>query len=58
MSSDAEGHALKQFRRKYSNPNRSPTGKGTAKYRALKLTCQACPSKPKCCPNRRQIDHP
>ena len=27
------------------------TGKGTARYRALKLTCQACPSKAKCCPN-------
>ena len=22
-----------------------------AKYQALKHTCQACPSKPKCCPN-------
>ncbi len=46
-----EGHALKQFRRNYSDPNRGPTGKGTARYRALKLTCQACPSKAKCCPN-------
>jgi len=46
-----EGEALKQFRRNYSDPNRGPTGKGAAKYRALKLTCQSCPSKPKCCPN-------
>jgi len=46
-----EGHALKQFRRNYSDPNRGPTGKGTAKYRALKPICQVCPSKPKCCPN-------
>ncbi|WP_298935948.1 transposase, partial [uncultured Ruegeria sp.] len=46
-----EGHALKQFRRNYSDPNRGPSGKGTARYRALKLTCQACPSKAKCCPN-------
>ena len=46
-----EGHALKQFRRNYSDPNRGPTGKGVAKYRALKLTCQVCPSKSKCCPN-------
>ena len=46
-----EGEALKQFRRNYSDPNRGPTGKGVAKYQALKLTCQACPSKPKCCPN-------
>ncbi len=37
-----EGQALKQFRRNYSDPNRGPTGKGRAKYRALKLTCQAC----------------
>ena len=46
-----EGEALKQFRRNYSDPNRGPTGKGVAKYQALKLTCQACPSKQKCCPN-------
>jgi transposase len=46
-----EGQTLKQFRRNYSDPNRGPTGKGVAKYRALKLTCQACPSKPRCCPN-------
>ena len=46
-----EGHALKQFRRNYSDPNRGPTGKGVAKYRALKLTCQVCPTKSKCCPN-------
>ncbi|WP_227287172.1 IS1182 family transposase [Boseongicola sp. H5] len=46
-----EGHALKQFRRNYSDPNRGPTGKGTARYRALKDVCQACPSKAKCCPN-------
>jgi transposase len=46
-----EGHALKQFRRNYSDPNRGPTGRGVARYRALKLICQACPSKAKCCPN-------
>lgn len=46
-----EGEALKQFRRNYSDPNRRPTGKGVAKYQALKHTCQACPSKAKCCPN-------
>ena len=46
-----EGEALKQFRRNYSDPNRGPNGKGVAKYQALKRTCQACPSKPKCCPN-------
>ncbi|WP_439144192.1 IS1182 family transposase [Planktotalea sp.] len=46
-----EGQSLKQFRRNYSDPNRGPDGKGVAKYRALKLTCQTCPSKAKCCPN-------
>ena len=46
-----EGHELKQFRRNYSDPNRGPTGKGTARYRALKEVCQVCPSKAMCCPN-------
>jgi hypothetical protein len=46
-----EEHELKRFRRNYSDPNRRPTGKGVAKYRALKLTCQSCPSKARCCPN-------
>jgi len=45
-----EGQPLKQFRRNYSDSNRGPTGKGVAKYQALKHTCQACPSKMKCCP--------
>ena len=45
-----EGQPLKQFRRKYSDPNRGPSGKGVAKYQALKHTCQACPSKMQCCP--------
>jgi hypothetical protein len=45
-----EGEPLKQFRRNYSDPNRKPTGKGVAKYQALKHTCQACPSKMRCCP--------
>jgi transposase len=46
-----EGEPLKQFRRNYSDPNRGPSGKGVAKYQALKHTCQACPSKMQCCPN-------
>ncbi len=45
------GHALEQFRRNYSDPNRGPTCKGTARYHAFKQVCQACPSKAKCCPN-------
>ncbi len=51
-----EGHALKQFRRNYSDPSRAPTGKGEARYRALRLICQACPSKAKCCPNADMIE--
>lgn len=45
-----EGHALKQFRRNYSDPNRGQETEGRKKYRALKATCQACPSKEICCP--------
>jgi len=45
-----EGESLKQFRRNYSDPNRGPSGKGVAKYQALKHTCQACSSKMTCCP--------
>jgi hypothetical protein len=45
-----EGEPLKQFRRNYSDPNRGPSGKGVAKYMALKPTCQGCPSKMRCCP--------
>ncbi len=46
-----EGQDLKQFRRNYSDPDRGPTDKGAARYRAIKEVCQACLSKSKCCPN-------
>ena len=45
-----EGQPLKQFHRNYSDPDRQDTGKGVAKYQALKHVCQACLSKMKCCP--------
>jgi transposase len=45
-----EGHALKQFRRNYSDPNRGKDITGRRKYRALKSDCDACPSKQLCCP--------
>ncbi|WP_460272824.1 IS1182 family transposase [Celeribacter sp. ULVN23_4] len=45
-----EGQALKQFRRNYSDPNRGKATGGRKKYRALKATCQTCPSKDICCP--------
>ncbi|WIV49774.1 IS1182 family transposase [Marivivens sp. LCG002] len=45
-----EGQALKQYRRNYSDPNRGQDTGGRKKYRALKATCQTCPSKDICCP--------
>lgn len=45
-----EGHALKQFRRNYSDPNRGKDITGRRKYRALKSDCDVCPSKHLCCP--------
>lgn len=45
-----EGHGLKQFRRNYSDPTRGQDTGGRKKYRALKATCQVCPSKEICCP--------
>lgn len=46
----SEGHALKQFRRNYSDPNRGKDISGRRKFRALKSDCDACPSKHLCCP--------
>lgn len=45
-----EGHVLTQYRRNYSNPNRGQDTGRRKKYRALKATCQAGPSKEICCP--------
>ena len=46
-----EGNELLQSRRNYSDPSRGKPKEGRRKYRALKLDCQACPSKPRCCPD-------
>jgi transposase len=46
-----EGHELLQYRRNYSDPNRGKPNQGRRKYRALKSDCQACASKPRCCPD-------
>ena len=46
-----EGHELFQCRRNYSDPSRRQPKEGWKKYRAQKSVCQACPSKPRCCPN-------
>jgi len=40
-----------QDRPPLSRSSTRPTGKGTARYRALKDVCRACPSKAKCSPN-------
>lgn len=46
-----EGHALRQYRRNYSDQERGKSTGGRRDYRCLKLTCQACPSKARCCPS-------
>ncbi len=46
-----EGKELLQTRRNYSDPARRKPKEGRKKYRALKSDCQACPSKPHCCPD-------
>lgn len=45
-----EGHALRQFRRNYSDTSRGKDVMGRRKYRALKSDCDACPAKRLCCP--------
>lgn len=45
-----KGHALMQYGRNYSDPNRGQDTSGRKKYRALKAAYQACPSKDICCP--------
>ncbi|WP_338469224.1 hypothetical protein [Roseobacter fucihabitans] len=40
-----------QSRRNYSDPRRKEPKIGRRRYRATKAICDACPSKPKCCPN-------
>lgn len=46
-----EGQHLLQSRRNYSDPRRKEPKTGRRRYRATKAICDACPSKPKCCPN-------
>lgn len=45
-----EGHAQKQLRRNYSDPNGGSAGEGTARFRALERVIQDCPSKARFCP--------
>jgi len=46
-----EGKELRHTRRNYSDPKRHKPKAGRRQYRSLKLDCQDCPSKSKCCPN-------
>ena len=46
-----EGKELRPTRRNYSDPARLKSKPGRRQYRSLKIECQACPSKAKCCPN-------
>jgi transposase len=46
-----EGKQLVQFHRTYATPRSGITKEGTRIYRASKRDCDACPLKPRCCPN-------
>jgi transposase len=46
-----EGKQLVQFHRTYATPRSGITKDGTRLYRASKRDCDACPLKPRCCPN-------
>jgi hypothetical protein len=45
------GKLLKQYRRNFATSRSGVTKNGMRPYRASKLDCQACPLKPRCCPN-------
>ena len=45
------GKQLVQFHRTYATPRSGITKEGTRIYRASKRDCDACPLKPRCCPN-------
>lgn len=45
------GKHLMQFHRPYATPRSGITKDGTRIYRASKRDCDACPLKPRCCPN-------
>ncbi|MGB3553999.1 MAG: transposase, partial [Jannaschia sp.] len=54
-----EGQDLKQFRRNYSDPDRGPTDKGAARYRAIKDGLPGLPVEVQVLPERRRPqDHP
>jgi hypothetical protein len=46
-----EGKELKRYRRSFSTPRDGVRKDGAIGYRASKFDCEACPLKPKCCPN-------
>ena len=45
------GKELKKYHRNFSKPREGLTKAGTLLYFARKHDCDACPLKPKCCPN-------
>jgi transposase len=52
------GKILQHYRRRFTTP-RTGTTKGNAlRYRASKRDCEACPLKPRCCPNTPARDVP
>jgi transposase len=45
------GKALRKYRRLFATPRTGVAKDETVRYRASKLDCDACPMKPRCCPN-------
>lgn len=45
------GKELRKFHRSFTTPRSGVTKANTMKYRASKRDCDACPMKPRCCPN-------
>jgi transposase len=45
------GKTLQHYRRRFSVPRTGATKRNELRYRASKLDCDACPLKPRCCPN-------
>jgi transposase len=45
------GKLLRKYRRPFATPRSGVTKDNTMLYRASKFDCDACPMKPRCCPN-------
>ena len=45
------GRELRKYRRAFTKPREGVSKDGRIRYRAIQRDCNACPLKPKCCPN-------